>query len=97
MAKMADGWFMHDGPIENVRDILNTMHGYLRDEGRAPEDFGIDIRLSPSRVPESEWKTWIAERRDAGVSDISIVVEGYGDGSHKAHLELMQRFRGYCV
>jgi probable F420-dependent oxidoreductase len=96
MARMADGWFMHDGPIETVRGNIDMLHGYLRDEGRNPQDFGIDIRLSPTRVPEAEWETWIAERTNIGISDISIVVEGYGNGDHQSHIELMKRFREYC-
>ncbi len=73
MAKMADGWFMYDGLVDKLKEQIETLHGYLKEEGRSPDSFGLDIRLNMQQIPEADWATWIDERKQLGITHIAAV------------------------
>jgi len=73
MAKLADGWFMYDAPVDKLQKYIETLHGYLKQEGRSPDGFGLDIRLNMQQVPESDWPKWIEERKQLGITHIAAV------------------------
>lgn len=73
MAKMADGWFMYDAPVEKLQTYIDTLHGYLKAEGRSPDSFGLDIRLNMQQIPESDWPKWIEQRKQLGITHMAIV------------------------
>ncbi len=92
MARLADGWFMHDAAPEALAEQITRVRGQLRAEGRDPAAFGIDIRLNLRRVPEADWPDWAAKRRALGATHLTAAPEGWGARTPAAHLDGARRF-----
>jgi probable F420-dependent oxidoreductase len=91
-ARLGDGW-MPGGAAESNRESLEKLHRYLEAEGRQPESFGIETKLSMGQVPESEWSGWIEAWRDAGASHLAVNTMNMGLGAPADHIEAIRRFK----
>ncbi len=93
MARMGDGWIMNTMPLDRGQQMIEQLRGYLAAEGRAPADFGIDVRINASRTPEAEWPREIAGWRVLGTTHLCINTMGLGFARLEQHLEVVRRFK----
>jgi probable F420-dependent oxidoreductase len=87
-ARLADGFIFADGAA-NAFEAAPKLLGYLREEGRSGEGFGLHINLARTKSPEAVAET-VQRWRDLGGSHASVSSMGQGFtrlDEHLAHLE----------
>ncbi len=72
--------------------MVEKLRGYLEEEKRAPDSFGIDTRLSMGNTPEAEWASYVEEWRKLGATHMAVNTMGMGLDSPKDHIEAITRF-----
>ncbi len=77
MARLADGWFIPSTSLSETKTHIERIHRYLAAEGRQPEDFGLDVRITLKK--EDDWGNWVTARREAGATHISANPRGMED------------------
>lgn len=93
IARLGDGWIPNTMPVEQGRSHVEKMRGYLRDAGRDPDAFGIDVRVNARTMPEPQWPEVITGWRDLGATHVCINTMGLGLTSLDQHLVLIRRFK----
>jgi probable F420-dependent oxidoreductase len=87
-ARLADGYFPRTAntpppEVERVRELV-------REQGRDPESFGIDARVSVGEGTPDDWRRAADAWREAGASHLTLVTMGgglAGPDAHAARLE----------
>jgi len=92
-ARLGDGWLPGAMPLPELRVRLNTLRTYLTEAGRNSEGFGIDVRMSVSRTPQSEWASEAAQLAEMGVTHLAINTMGAGYNSLQDHLTAIKNFK----
>jgi probable F420-dependent oxidoreductase len=92
MARLGDGWLVNRMPVNELPAVLDKLHGYIRDAGRDPQQFGIDWRISISRTPPEQWAQEIAQLTQMGVTHVGLNTMGAGYIHPEQHLEVIRRF-----
>lgn len=93
MAKYGDGWMPNTMNTEQLVSSLETVHSYLREEGRDPDSFGVDYRINMSQTPADEWAELLAKLEDLGVTHVAINTMGCGLKTVDDHIEAVDRFK----
>jgi len=93
IAHLADGWMMHPYPVEEGKPIIERLHGYLQDAGRDPQTFGLDVRISLSRLPQDEWLPYMRGWRDLGATWFSFNSMDAGLTSPAEHIKAIENFK----
>jgi probable F420-dependent oxidoreductase len=93
MARLGDGWLANDQPGETLKAQFDQLQRYLEAEGRSPESFGIDGRISMSTYPASEWGRQLKLWQELGVTHLSINTMRAGLSSPQAHIETIRQFK----
>ena len=91
-ARLGDGWIPISPPDDAARTMVGTLRGMLEDEGRSPEDFGIEAWLRVRTRDESEWSSAIEGWRRLGATLLTIYPL-YDVASIDEHIEVLRRFR----
>jgi len=92
-ARVADGWMPHFRPGLAAQAVVDRVHGYVEEAGRAPAEFGIEGRFSLAQVPPAEWAKELAAWRDMrGITHLSVHTVGLGLKTPAEHLEMLQQF-----
>jgi probable F420-dependent oxidoreductase len=94
IARLADGWMMHAYPVEEGKSIIERLHSYLQDAGRDPQTFGLDVRVSLSRLPQDEWLPYMRGWRDLGATWFSFNSMDAGLQSPADHIKAIENFKG---
>jgi probable F420-dependent oxidoreductase len=93
-ARLADGWMPHFRPGPPAQAVVDRLHGWIREAGRDPGQFGIEGRFTLAQVPREQWATelaaWGAMR---GVTHVCIHTVGLGLKTPADHVETLRRFR----
>lgn len=95
-AKLADGFILPGMKMDQVRPLIDKVHGYLATEGRDPAAFGFEGAVSP-HFPPDKWAGHVEAWRELGVSHIVMRGMTRGDkgfekpGDHIALLETWWR------
>ncbi|MEP6987665.1 MAG: LLM class F420-dependent oxidoreductase [Chloroflexota bacterium] len=92
-ARLGDGWLPNSMTLPELRFHLSTLRNYLAEEGRDPEGFGVDVRLSVNRTPESEWASEAAQLAEMGVTHVAINTMGAGYNTLQDHLTAIKNFK----
>ncbi len=94
MARVADGWMPHFRPGAASQEIVDRMHGMIREAGRDPKAFGIEGRMTLSQIPPAEWgkelQGWQAMK---GVTHLCVNTGGMGLKTPADHVQTLRRFR----
>jgi hypothetical protein len=94
MARVADGWMPHFRPGPASQEIVDRMHGMIREAGRDPKTFGIEGRMTLPQIPPAEWgkelQGWQAMK---GVSHLCVNTGGMGLKTPADHVQTLRRFR----
>ena len=92
MARMGDGWMPNSMPLEKAREQVETLQGYLEDEGRSLDAFGIDVRINVKHQPPETWDAFAQAWQSMGMSHLALNTMGAGYDSLDAHLAMLEQF-----
>lgn len=88
-ARIADGFIFVDG-ASDASALLAQLRGFLAEEGRAAEAFGLQCNMLTAKSPEA-----VVERalrwRDEGGTHAAVVTMGQGLETVGAHVDYMKR------
>jgi probable F420-dependent oxidoreductase len=95
-ARLADGWItlqtFRPGPA--AQQIIDRLHGLVRDAGRDPAAFGIEGRVALARLPPAEWaKELAAWRAMRGITHLCVNTMGLGLPGPEEHVRTLERFK----
>lgn len=93
MARLGDGWMPNPLPIERGRILVEALHGYLTEAGRDPANFGLDVRINLSSMPQAEWRAYATSWRDLGATHLCLNTMGAGYNTTQEHIAALQRFK----
>ena len=94
-ARLADGWItlqtFRPGPAS--QQIIDRLHGLLREAGRDPAAFGIEGRVALAKLPPAEWaKELAAWRAMRGITHVCVNTMGLGLPGPEEHVRTLERF-----
>jgi probable F420-dependent oxidoreductase len=91
-ARLADGFMPQFPPDEEGVAIIERLRQYVAEEGRDPDEFGIEARVSlMDKTPET-WQQEFEGWRELGASHISVNTMRMGLQSPSEHIEQIRRF-----
>ncbi len=93
-ARLGDGW-MPAGrlPDDEMRGHVERLHGYLRDNGRDPQSFGIDPWISILDLSQDVWRQRVEAWRELGASHVAIDTMRAGFKTPQEHMDAIRAFR----
>ena len=93
-ARLGDGW-MPAGrlPDDEMRGHLERLHGYLSDNGRNPQSFGIDPWISILDLSQDVWRQRVEAWRELGASHVAIDTMRAGFKTPQEHMHAIRSFR----
>jgi probable F420-dependent oxidoreductase len=92
-ARLGDGWMPSTMSPEKMKSYVEKLFGYLAEEGRSMEDFGLDVRMSVRLQPPDQWDPLISEYQSLGATHLSINTMGMDFTSIDEHVTLIRRFK----
>ncbi len=92
-ARLGDGWLpQSQRPLDDgTEQRLTRLRELLVAAGRAPASFGIEARLSVSRVPQDTWADYAATWQRLGATHLCVNTMGFGLASPDEHLAVLER------
>jgi probable F420-dependent oxidoreductase len=95
-ARLADGWItlqtFRPGPAS--QQIIDRLHGLVREAGRDPAAFGIEGRVALAKLPPAEWaKELAAWRAMRGITHVCVNTMGLGLPGPEEHVRTLERFK----
>lgn len=88
-ARIADGFIFADG-VSDSNEMLSKLRGYLEEEGRSADQFGLQCNMLFAKSPEA-----VVERalrwRDAGGTHAAVVTMGQGFTTADEHVDYARR------
>ncbi len=93
VGQLGDGWYPLPSPGDEVRAMIERIHGYAREAGRDPSTIGIETWLRPNVLPEHEWTSYVQAWRELGATHFTVDTMGAGLAMPKGHIELLQRVK----
>lgn len=94
MARLGDGWMLAGrAPDDEAKGALDALRGYLRDAGRDPNDFGIDVWLPTAGQTPDSWDRRVEAWRALGATHLGINTMGAGLKTPQDHIDVIRRFR----
>ncbi len=90
-ARIGDGWFPQLPPNDTARGMVERLRGYAKRAGRAPEEVGIEARLTIKGIPEAEWPTYADKWRSLGATHLCVNTMGAGFTSPQQHIDALRR------
>lgn len=93
MARLGDGWIANTMTPEQAQPYVDTLRRELAAAERAPDSFGIDIRVNASSTPESGWAAYVAGWRALGATHVCVNTMGMGFTHLDQHLDVLRRFK----
>ena len=92
MARLGDGWMPNSQSLDSLAENLSRLRGYIREEGRDPEAFGVDVRIDARRWGEEAWPEKLERLAAMGVTHVCVNTMGLGYTPDQ-HVEAMGRFK----
>lgn len=93
-ARLGDGW-MPAGrlPDDDMRGHVERLRGYLSDNGRDPQSFGIDPWISILDLSRDVWRQRVEAWRQLGASHVAIDTMRAGFKTPQEHMDAIRAFR----
>jgi probable F420-dependent oxidoreductase len=93
IARLGDGWIPQIGPRERGLELWETMKGYLKEYGRDPKSFGLEVGILANRANQDKWADHVQFWRKQGATH--LVVNQIRDGLQgvDAHLTRLEEVR----
>ncbi len=93
LSRLGDGWMPNYMPLADLQTELDKVRGYVREAGRNPATFGVDVRIYISKTPQDGWAQEAAQLRAMGVTHICVNTMGAGFTTLNQHLDALSRFK----
>ena len=90
-ARLADG-MLPGSDLAEGRTRIPLLRQYLADEGRDPDDFGINVWLNAGEMERAQWADFVAEWRELGATHIALDTMNAGCASLSDHLRQLEQF-----
>jgi len=90
-ARIADGFIFAHGAADAFEQ-LGKLDGYLKDEGRSRDGFGLQINMLTAKTPEAVVDMAL-RWRDAGGTHAAVNTMGQGMTTADAHIDYLHRVR----
>jgi probable F420-dependent oxidoreductase len=87
-AKYADGWLPLVVAGTDVPAAFEKLQGFLKDEGRDPATFGLDVRVNIENTTPQEWVAAAKRWKDVGATNIAVM----GAAGDRTAMENLARF-----
>ena len=93
-ARLGDGW-MPAGrlPDDEMHGHLERLQGYLSDNGRDPQSFGIDPWISILDLSQDVWRQRVEAWRALGASHVAVDTMRAGFKTPREHMDAIRAFR----
>ncbi len=91
-ARYGDGWIPNYRSAEDARPALEKLAGYLAEQARPWEGFGLEVRIPYRDGNPTAWRPVIEAWRQAGATHIGLNTMGAGLVSAADHLAAVRRF-----
>ena len=92
MAKLGDGWMPNHQLLDSLAENLTRLRGYIREAGRDPGAFGVDVRIDARRWRQETWAEALERLRAMQVTHVCINTMGLGYTPDQ-HIEAIGRFK----
>ncbi|NJL95730.1 MAG: LLM class F420-dependent oxidoreductase [Anaerolineae bacterium] len=92
MARLGAGWIPNTLSPEQAAPTLQKIRDYLREQGRHPAQFGVDVRFSLSRQPAETWPDLRAAWLELGATHFGLNTMGMGFTNLRQHLDALAAF-----
>ena len=92
-AKIGDGWFPIGAPNADSAAMVDTLKGYLRDNGRDADNFGIEPQAQIRGGNPDLWVSHAERWVELGATAISIATMNAGLPDIDAHIEAIRQYR----
>ena len=95
-ARLAGGWITLQTfrPGAGAQQIIDRLHGLVREAGRDPAAFGIEGRVALAQLPPAEWaKEMAAWRAMRGITHVCVNTMGLGLPGPEEHVRTLERFK----
>lgn len=92
VARVGDGWLPNYRTAEDARPYLETLDGYLAENGRTRADIGLEPRLRYDKGDLDAHARTIEGWQTAGVSHLTLVTMYAGLKTPEEHLAAIGRF-----
>ncbi|MCY3504765.1 MAG: LLM class F420-dependent oxidoreductase [Chloroflexi bacterium] len=89
-ARIGDGFVFGNGSPD-ARNTVETIRGYLDEEGRDPGSFGFEAMMNYGDGPEN-WAAEVERWRETGVDYVSMRTMNAGLESPRDHIEALERY-----
>jgi len=89
-ARIGDGFVFGNGSPD-ARNTVETIRGYLQEEGRDPSGFGFEAMMNYGDGPEN-WAAEVERWRETGVDYVSMRTMNAGLESPRDHIEALERY-----
>jgi len=90
VGRLGDGWLPQRAADAQARSMVDRVREYAREAGRAPEEIGLEPRLSLAQVPESERASYADGWRDLGATHMCVNTMGLGLATAADHLAALR-------
>ena len=87
-ARFADGWLPLVVPGTDIPAAVEKLRSFLKEEGRDPASFGLDVRVNVEGTSAEEWVASARRWQDIGATNIAIM----GAAPNKTPMENLQHF-----
>lgn len=91
-AKLGQGWIPLGGPSDERVAQLKQLRQYLRDEGRNPFQFGIEVWIPAGKGGPDEWRRLADTWAEHTITHVGFYASGQGLGSLDNQIEAMRAF-----
>jgi len=78
-----------DGP--SAGELLDKLHGYIREAGRRIEDVGVEARVNYANSTPDAWQRTVDEWRALGATHLGVNTMGAGLASPRDHIDAIRR------
>lgn len=92
-AKIGDGWFPIGAPNADSAAMVDTLKGYLRDNGRDADNFGIEPQAQIRGGNPDLWVSHAERWVELGATAISIATMNAGLSGIDAHIDAIRQYR----
>jgi len=90
IARLADGWIMTLGNMDQQRARIAQLRKYLQAAGRAHTPFGIMASVSLREGTPTDWPQRVAAWKEMGVAEVTVNTMGAGLSSSAEHIRAIQ-------
>ncbi|MEQ9640725.1 MAG: LLM class F420-dependent oxidoreductase [Alphaproteobacteria bacterium] len=91
-AKYGQGWIPLGGPSEERLGQLKQLRQYLRDEGRNPFQFGIEVWVRAGKGGPDDWRRAADAWAEHSITHVGFYCSGQDIGPLDKQIDAMRRF-----